>query len=183
MEISSSNGDDTPMPTNMSNGAKNYNDRSTLLLPPVIIAMGNIVTGATSNLLQKQNKCQQKEKLINQGLTTQWHTLKGSFFIPANHWDERTVVADQVEICPQGLALRHKAASLLTGWSKFGCPTKTGQDWTVKEMQAAIDRGPHQSVLQPEALLHFDEEIRDKVAKGQARVVSRDEIKHDLRAS
>jgi hypothetical protein len=31
---------------------------------------------------------------------------------------------------------------------------------TVKEMQAAIDCDPHQSVMQPEALQHFlDEEI------------------------
>jgi hypothetical protein len=69
--------------------------------------------------------------------------------------------------------------SLLTEWSRFGCPTKTGRDWTVKEMQAAIDRGPHQLALQPEALQHFDEEIWIKVAKGQAHMVSWDKIKHD----
>jgi hypothetical protein len=140
------------MPTNMSNNARNQNDRTTLLLPPVIIATGNIATGATSNLLQKQTKCQKKEKLIYQGLTTQWHTHRGSIFIPTNNWDERTIMAKQVEMCHQGLALRHEAASLLTEWFKFRCPRKTGQNWTVEEMQAAIDRGSHQSMMQPEAL-------------------------------
>jgi hypothetical protein len=105
MEISSSNSDDTPVPTNKSNDARNYNDRTTLLLPPVIIATGKIATGAMSNLLQKQNTCQQREKLINQGLTTQWHTHKGSFFISTNHCNKRTIMADQAEMCPQGLRL------------------------------------------------------------------------------
>ena len=66
MEISSSDRDNTPMPTNMSNNAMNHNDRTTLLLTPVIIATGNIAAGAISDLLQKQNKCQKKEMLINQ---------------------------------------------------------------------------------------------------------------------
>jgi hypothetical protein len=38
-------------------------------------------------------------------------------------------------------------------------------------MQAAIDHGPHQSVLQPEAIQHFNKEIQDKIARGQAGVI------------
>jgi hypothetical protein len=161
VEISNSDGNNTPMPTNTSKNAENNNDRMTLLLPPVIIATGNIAKGATSNLLQKQNKCHCIEKLLNQGITTQWHTHKGSFFIPTNHCYKQTIVADHIKICPQGLALWKEAAILLTGWSQFGCPTRAGWDWTIEEMQAAIDCGPHQSVLQPEAIQHFDEEIWD----------------------
>jgi hypothetical protein len=51
IEISSSNGDDTPMPTNTSNNAEDNHDRTSLLLTPFIIETGNIATGATSDLL------------------------------------------------------------------------------------------------------------------------------------
>ncbi len=40
-----------------------------------------------------------------------------------------------------------------------------------------IERGPHKSALEPNALTHFAEEVADKVAKGQARVVLWDDIK------
>ncbi len=47
----------------------------------------------------------------------------------------------------------------------------------MEEIQAAIDRGPHQSALDPAAIEHFAEEVHDKVEKGQARVVLWDDIK------
>jgi hypothetical protein len=80
---------------------------------------------------------------------------------------------------PQGLALKHEAAHLLRDWEQFGCPTAAGRDWTIQEIQAAIDRGPHQSALGPDAIKHFAEEVADKVARGQARVVLWDDIKHN----
>lgn len=61
------------------------------------------------------------------------------------------------EMCPQGLALAHPAASLLKEWSQYGCPAMTGKDWTVEQMEAAIVRGPHESALCPEAIAHFQE--------------------------
>jgi hypothetical protein len=83
----------------------------------------------------------------------------------------------QSEMAPQGLALQHEAAQLLTDWEKFGCPTMTGWDWTLEQIQAAINHSPHLSALKPEAIAHFKEEVRDKVAKGQACVVLWDDIK------
>jgi hypothetical protein len=62
-------------------------------------------------------------------------------------------------------------------WENFGCPTRTGRDWTLSIIQAAIDRGPHQSALKPEAITHFEVEVQDKVKKGQAHVVLWDDIK------
>lgn len=44
-------------------------------------------------------------------------------------------------------------------------------------MQFAIDRGPHQSAIEPAALLHFKPEVEVKVLLGQARVVEWDSIK------
>jgi hypothetical protein len=74
-------------------------------------------------------------------------------------------------MAPQRLALQHEAAGLLSEWESFGCPTNTGRDWTLEEIQAAINRGLHQSALEPEAIKLFAKEVRDKVDKGQARVV------------
>jgi hypothetical protein len=46
-------------------------------------------------------------------------------------------------------------------------------------MQAAIDRGPHQSATSTEAITQLREEVHDKVRKGQARVVDWETIKHN----
>ena len=46
-------------------------------------------------------------------------------------------------------------------------------------MTMAVERGPHQSALDPEAMKYFEKEVLDKVAQGQARLVNWDDIKHD----
>ena len=46
-------------------------------------------------------------------------------------------------------------------------------------MQAAIDRGPHQSALAPDAIEQLTTEVREKVAAGQARIVDWRDIMHD----
>jgi len=53
----------------------------------------------------------------------------------------------------------------------------TGKNWTRAEMAAAIARGPHESALSQEAIQHFTDEVKEKVACGQARVVNWDDIK------
>ena len=55
----------------------------------------------------------------------------------------------------------------------------TGRDWTRDEMEAAVARGPHESSLTEEALQHFAAEVWEKVATGQAKVVSWDDIKEN----
>ena len=69
------------------------------------------------------------------------------------------------EMAPQALALKHEAAAILRDWEQFGCPTATGRDWTTKEIQAAIDCGPHKSALKPDVIKHFAAEVADKVEK------------------
>jgi hypothetical protein len=49
----------------------------------------------------------------------------------------------------------------------------------LAKIQAAINQGPHKSALEPEAIVHFAAKVRDKVGKGQARVVGWDNIKWD----
>jgi len=80
-------------------------------------------------------------------------------------------------MCPSGLALCHPAADLLREWATYGCLTNTGTPWTVEEMQAVVDRGPHCSSLSDKAIAHFKAEVNDKVKSGQAKFVSWDSIK------
>ena len=158
-----------------------------LLQPPVINTPGEIATGATTKVLRKQNKQLRNDILQEQRINGQWTTHTGCTTINTNHWEGRTNTAEIREMAPQGLAQKHEAAELLADWEQFGCPTKTGCDWTFAEIQAAIDRGPHKSALKLDAIKHFAEEVADKVAKGQARVVLWDDIKenhpHQLKVS
>ena len=80
-------------------------------------------------------------------------------------------------MCPAGIATTHPASAVLTEWSKMGCPTRTGKPWTKSEMWEAVERGPHQSSLSPEAIAHFAEESAEKVRVGQAKLVLLDDIK------
>jgi hypothetical protein len=80
-------------------------------------------------------------------------------------------------MCPAGIATSHPAGELLAEWATMGCPTKTGCPWTKKETWEAVEPGPHQSTLSPEALAHFAEESVEKVKAGQANLVLWDDIK------
>jgi hypothetical protein len=82
-------------------------------------------------------------------------------------------------MCPSNLALHHPAAEKLLQYATGGCPANTGRPWSKEEMQVAIDRGPHVSALFPEAIKQLQVEVKDKVKKGQARVVLWDDIKND----
>ena len=53
---------------------------------------------------------------------------------------------------PLGLALRHPAAQILLCYAPQGCLAFMENIWTKDMMQAAIDQGPHQSKLAPEAI-------------------------------
>ncbi len=82
-------------------------------------------------------------------------------------------------MCPSGIATSHPAGKLLSEWAQMGCPTRTGRNWTKEELREAVERGPHRSALSPEALEHFAQEVKEKVAVGHCRIISWDLIKHD----
>jgi hypothetical protein len=148
-----------------------------LLCPPVIEATGSIATGATTSALRKQNKVPRINTLLSQPTSSQWTVHHGNTILSEEHWDLRPNAAEVREMNPQGLALWHETAELLEDWAQFGCPTRTGRDWSLSETEAAIKRGPHQSAMEPDALEHFAEEVSNKVNTGQARVVLWDNIK------
>ena len=82
-------------------------------------------------------------------------------------------------MAPQGHAPKHEGAELLNEWKNLGCPTNTGQEGTIGEiLQAAINRGPHKSALEPDAIANVVEnEVDNKVVKGQVSAVLWDDIK------
>ncbi len=148
-----------------------------LLRPPVIKATGNIAMGATTPQLRKQNKFHRTNTLLYQQKSSQWTVHNGQTLLPEDHWDICPNTAETREMAPQGLTLRHEASELLAEWAQLGCPTRTGRDWSLAEIQAAIDWGSHQSAQEPDAIGHFAEEVPSKVNRGQARVVLWDDIK------
>jgi hypothetical protein len=142
---SSSNEEETPLPAKhtKTNGAQ-LGIGKKLLLPPIIEKTGKSAMGATAHILRKQNQIHCNEALLNQAIATQWITYHGKILLQIDCWEGRLKTLAQLEMAPQGLALQHEAASLLTDWEKFGCPTRMGQDWTIEEIQATIDQGPHE---------------------------------------
>jgi hypothetical protein len=75
------------------------------------------------------------------------------------------------------MALHHPAAARLLVYATQGCPVQTGQPWRREWIEEAIRRGPHVSALDPEAISQHLEEVREKVKRGQAKVVVWDELK------
>ncbi len=65
-------------------------------------------------------------------------------------------------------------------WSQLGCPTNTGAPWTREEIEEALQRGPHQSAMSPEAIEHFRVEAAEKEAAGQCQIYKWDDIKNDI---
>ena len=155
----------------------NGGDDHILLRPPIIEATGKLATGATTPMLRKQNKIHRNKKLSEQPVASQWQLHTGATLIPQEHWDQRTKTSALQEMALQGLALKHEAANILCKWEHFGCPMAAGWDWALAEIQAAIDRCPHKSAHELDAIAHFAQEVTDKVTKGQARVVLWEDIK------
>jgi hypothetical protein len=122
------------------------------LRPPTI--NNKSVVGAQTDHLRKVNKNHRLAKQrLQQVELTWWNTHGGKFSLP----DAMLPLSlHRNQMCPSGLALHHPAAKTLLQYAMKGCPTNTGNPWTIQQMQAAIDRGPHVSALVPEAVHQLD---------------------------
>jgi len=140
------------------------------LLPPAL-EDAPIVTGATTETWRKANKIKRIKRQMQQNEQVQyWRRHTGQTVLPSN-FQRGNPPAHRNKMCPSGLALQHPAGTTLLQYATQGCPTLTGKPWTRDMMQAAVDRGPHQSALAPDAIDQLTEEVRAKVAAGQARIV------------
>ena len=75
------------------------------------------------------------------------------------------------QMCPKNLALDHPAAGKLLKYATGGCPANTGKPWTKEMIHAAVERGPHVSALEPDAIAQLKTEIAEKERIGQCKVV------------
>ncbi len=105
---------------------------------------------------------------------TYWQTHRGTNR-PAKIDHSRPPHRNQM--CPSGLALAHPAAPYLLQYATGGCPVNTGQPWTVEQMEAAIQRGPHSSALEQDAIEQLHAEVEEKVRNKQARLVQWEDIR------
>ena len=83
-------------------------------------------------------------------------------------------------VTPRWRALDHPAAPLLAEYAKIGCPVSVGRDWTLKELEAAVEKGPHKSALEPDAIEQMQVEAREKEAQGFAKIYLWEELKKNL---
>ena len=82
---------------------------------------------------------------------------------------------------PQDVARAHAFGPTLEEYSVKGVPVDCGENWSRETIEAAIERGPHQSALTPEALELFQEDVVNyQVKAGFCKIVNWDDIKHDL---
>ncbi len=144
------------------------------LHPPRLNDDSRVVIGSDRVQLRKENKKRRREAKAEQAQRAQWTVQQGKKEISEGR-DKREQYRNAM--CPTGYTMKHPAADTLRQWASMGCPTRTGRQWTKEEVWQAVARGPHQSALAPEALQHFADEAREKVDKGQARVVLWDDIK------
>ena len=119
--------------------------------------------------------------------------------MPANHLEEDEVVAKRQALaeelmgdeakkplkirglmCPRMRALDHHVAPLLKEYASQGCPVDAGRNWMAEELEAAVEKGPHASALEPDAIEKIQIEARDKVKQGFAKVYTWDWLKKNL---
>ena len=134
------------------------------------------VTGDDKQKLRTQNKKRKQRRRAVQVPQSQWTQHTGQVAYDSTPLP-RARGTYRNSMCPTGRALNHPAADTLRKWATFGCPTRTGRNWTREEMWEAVERGPHRSATTPEALMHFAEEIKEKLRKNQARIVPWEDLK------
>lgn len=78
---------------------------------------------------------------------------------------------------PRREALAHPAAPLLLSYANEGCPVDCGDDWTTEHIELLLERGPHISAKDPDAIAQLIAETEMKIKQGYARVVTWGNIK------
>ena len=81
---------------------------------------------------------------------------------------------------PRKQALDHEAAAMLLDWAENGCPVDTGPDWSIEQIQVALERGPHLSALSPAAIKFLHDEATEKETNKYAKIVRYGDIKNNL---
>ena len=80
---------------------------------------------------------------------------------------------------PTGPALNHPAADFILNFGTDGCPVDCGPEWTIKQIQDAIDYAAHPSAQVPEAAQQLRLETLEKVKQGYAKLVLWDDLRQN----
>ena len=84
---------------------------------PLILSTNNKVTGATTNILRKENRNKRHTCQEEQGPQTYWYTHEGKFNFP----DELPPPGKhQNNMCPSGLSVHHPAYETLQKYAMGG---------------------------------------------------------------
>ena len=83
-------------------------------------------------------------------------------------------------VVPRWRANLHPAAGLLRDYAREGCPVSVGRDWTLEELEAAVEKGPHVSALVPDAIDQMQIEAREKEQQGFATIFKWEDLKKNL---
>ena len=138
-----------------------YMEDIALGLNPPTLWSGERVSGSNKAQHRRQNKLFRIEKQENQKEQSYWTTYEGKFTMPTEKKDN--LQQWKGSMCPRNLALHHPAAKKLLQYATGGCPCNTGQPWTKDEIWAAVERGPHVSALEEDAIEQLEGEIAEKV--------------------
>ena len=85
------------------------------------------VTGATTNMLRKENRNKCHTYQEDQGPHVYWYTHEGKFKLPA---ELPPPGKHRNKMGPSGLAVHHPAYETLQKYATGGYPIKTGRNWT-----------------------------------------------------
>ena len=64
----------------------------------------------------------------------------------------------------------------------MGCPVDVGEDWILDQLEAAVERGPYTSALDPEAVRQMQVEACEKEKQGFAKIFLWEDLKKNLPA-
>lgn len=80
---------------------------------------------------------------------------------------------------PKKEVLRHPAGEELLKYATEGCPVDCGTDWTINQLEAAIEMGPCISASTPAVAKACRKETLERLKEGTCRLLKWDEIKHN----
>ena len=80
---------------------------------------------------------------------------------------------------PHNNVLKHPAAKMLLKWAIDGCPVDCGKPWSIKRIQAAIDKAAHPSAQSKAAATACRNKALERVKDGCDKLIKWDDIKHN----
>ena len=117
------------------------------------------------------------ETLREQPINGQWKKHRGATILPDELWRNRLNIREAKEWHRRDSPPHTRRWNCSMTGKTLGAPPRLGEKGR-SEKKAAINRGPHKSALEPDAIANFvEKEVDNKVVKGQVRAVLWDDIK------